>query len=200
MSPRTDAIRAGDGSRLLGHLPAGERRTFTERCTTVELEFGQVLTEPAERVRYVYFPIAATISLNAPAGVGSRLEVALIGNEGLLRGNRGPGRRGAPAGARATPRECATLVSRCVSNRAVAVAGASRDDRALRLHSASPDRTDGGLHPLPPAGGAARKVAVDDAGPCRRLRVPADPSLPRSNAGSAPRRRDNGRPRCSRAE
>lgn len=84
MSPRTDAIRAGDGSRLLGHLPAGERRTFTERCTTVELEFGQVLTEPAERVRYVYFPIAATISLNAPAGVGSRLEVALIGNEGLL--------------------------------------------------------------------------------------------------------------------
>lgn len=84
MSSRTDAIRAGDGNRLLGHLSARERRSFTERCSTVELEFGHVLAEAEEPIRYVYFPMAACISLNAPAGDGPTLEVALIGNEGML--------------------------------------------------------------------------------------------------------------------
>lgn len=84
MSSRTDAIRAGDGNRLLGHLSARDRRSFTARCKTVELEFGQVLAEPDERIRYVYFPLSACISVNAPAGGGATLEVGLIGNEGML--------------------------------------------------------------------------------------------------------------------
>ena len=84
MTSRTDALRAGDGNRVLGRLSARERRGFTERCTTVELEFGQILAEPDQRIRYVYFPLVACISLNAPAGAGSTLEVAMIGNEGVL--------------------------------------------------------------------------------------------------------------------
>ena len=84
MSSRTDAIRAGDGNRLLGHLSTRDRRSFTELCKTVELEFGQVLAEPDEQIRFVYFPLAACISVNAPGGGGVTLEVALIGNEGML--------------------------------------------------------------------------------------------------------------------
>ncbi|WP_299696314.1 Crp/Fnr family transcriptional regulator [Hydrocarboniphaga sp.] len=50
----------------------------------VELSFGDVLCEVGAPIRDVYFPTQSFISLMATGGGDARLEVALIGNEGML--------------------------------------------------------------------------------------------------------------------
>jgi CRP-like cAMP-binding protein len=50
----------------------------------VELKFGDVLREPGQRFRHVYFPTSCSISLLAPSDAGATLEVAVIGDEGVL--------------------------------------------------------------------------------------------------------------------
>ena len=71
-------------SRLLAHLPAREGKSFLGLCDTVELTFGQVLAEPDVRIRDVYFPVTGFVSLIAPVGPDTSLEVGLIGAEGML--------------------------------------------------------------------------------------------------------------------
>ena len=53
-------------------------------CEPVELAFADVLSEPGDRIRHVYFPREAFVSLAAPADGRGSLEVGLIGNEGML--------------------------------------------------------------------------------------------------------------------
>jgi CRP-like cAMP-binding protein len=50
----------------------------------VELIIGDVLYEPAERIRHVYFPVDGFISLLIPVDGRASLEVELVGDEGLL--------------------------------------------------------------------------------------------------------------------
>ena len=52
-------------------------------CEEVELAFGEILVEPGEAMRDVYFPTRSSISLLAPIGGDHVLEVALTGNEGV---------------------------------------------------------------------------------------------------------------------
>ena len=52
-------------------------------CEEVELAFGEILVEPGEAIRDVYFPTRSSISLLAPIGADHVLEVALTGNEGV---------------------------------------------------------------------------------------------------------------------
>ena len=52
-------------------------------CETVELAFPDVLAEPGESIRHVYFPTASFISLVTPLEGKNSLEVALAGNEGM---------------------------------------------------------------------------------------------------------------------
>lgn len=69
---------------LLAALPRKDFKQFLGACAVVDLNFGEVLAEPGERVKHVYFPTQGFISLVAPIDGRPALEVGLVGNEGML--------------------------------------------------------------------------------------------------------------------
>jgi CRP-like cAMP-binding protein len=71
-------------NRLLGDLPSNSFTWIRGECELVEQTKGDVLYEPGERIRDVYFPTQSVISLVAKAHDHASLEVALIGNEGMV--------------------------------------------------------------------------------------------------------------------
>jgi CRP-like cAMP-binding protein len=82
--PRIAAAVIARGNRLLGALPNRERRRVLERCEPVELVFGEVLYEQGARIHHVYFPTDSFISLISALGDRPKLEVGLVGAEGML--------------------------------------------------------------------------------------------------------------------
>jgi CRP-like cAMP-binding protein len=75
---------AAVGNRLLDALPSKDRQRLMAGCKPVELVLTEVLTEPSERIRYVYFPTQSFVSLITPTDGRASLEVGLVGNEGML--------------------------------------------------------------------------------------------------------------------
>ncbi|MEP7068773.1 MAG: Crp/Fnr family transcriptional regulator [Usitatibacter sp.] len=71
-------------NRLLAALPAKDRERLYARGEVVDLVFTQVLANPGEAVRHVYFPAESFISLVTPMGGKATLEIALAGNEGMF--------------------------------------------------------------------------------------------------------------------
>ncbi len=81
MSPPKRVIAT---NRLLDALPANERRRVLAASESVELVFADVLYEPRDTLKEVYFPLEGLISLIVPVDGAAGLEVGLIGNEGMF--------------------------------------------------------------------------------------------------------------------
>jgi len=64
-------------------LSRKDKHHFLAGCDKVELIFNAVLCEPGDPIRNVYFPSGSYISLVCPVDGHTRLEVTLIGNEGM---------------------------------------------------------------------------------------------------------------------
>jgi CRP-like cAMP-binding protein len=71
-------------NRLLRALPRADRARLAPLLQRVNLERGQVLSEQASELHYVYFPISAVLSLQYALGDGSTREIAGIGSEGVI--------------------------------------------------------------------------------------------------------------------
>ncbi len=69
---------------LLAALPGRDRKRFLAGCESIELVSGEILTEPGEPIRHVYFPTDSFISVVAQIDDSTRLEVGLIGDEGMF--------------------------------------------------------------------------------------------------------------------
>lgn len=69
---------------LLAALPRKDYRRLLAGLQQVTLTFGEILYEPGETIRHVYFPDASLISLLTLADGHLALEVGLIGREGMV--------------------------------------------------------------------------------------------------------------------
>jgi CRP-like cAMP-binding protein len=70
-------------NRLLSALPEQEFEELRPKLQRVELTLRQVLEEPNESIRYVYFPDPSVSSVVAITPENERLEVGLFGPEGM---------------------------------------------------------------------------------------------------------------------
>jgi CRP-like cAMP-binding protein len=70
-------------NRLLGALPRREYARLLPRLKPVNLVFGDVLYEPGDTIKRVYFPNDSIVSLLAIIPDRSGLEVGMVGNEGM---------------------------------------------------------------------------------------------------------------------
>jgi CRP-like cAMP-binding protein/PAS domain-containing protein len=69
---------------LLAALPVEDRHRVAAELKPVTLTFGEVLFAPGERIRYVYFPTDALVSLSTSVKGGPAMEVGLVGREGMV--------------------------------------------------------------------------------------------------------------------
>lgn len=77
------AIQAID-NQLIRRLPANDQRQLVAACESVHWRLSEVLCEPGSPVRHAYFPVSGFLSLVAQGASGPRLEVGMIGCEGML--------------------------------------------------------------------------------------------------------------------
>lgn len=71
-------------NRLLSALARKDHRQLVAACDEVELSLGDILWEPRKRIQHVYFPLDSFVSQLIPIDARENLELALVGNEGML--------------------------------------------------------------------------------------------------------------------
>jgi CRP-like cAMP-binding protein len=74
------------GNAILNALPTDVRERVMRHMTPVSLKIKTVLFEPGEVTSDVHFPLSGVISLVTPLQEGNVVEVATVGNEGIVGG------------------------------------------------------------------------------------------------------------------
>jgi CRP-like cAMP-binding protein len=75
--------RTPPANRVLASLPARSYQRLRAQLEPVVLAFGQILYEPGQTIRQVYFPVDCLISLLTAVDKRRTLEVGMVGNEGM---------------------------------------------------------------------------------------------------------------------
>jgi CRP-like cAMP-binding protein len=83
-TPRSKPAFAARANRLVAALPQRSQSGLLAGCELADLPFAAVLCEEGELMQNVYFPTDSVISLVTTLADGARLEVGIIGNEGML--------------------------------------------------------------------------------------------------------------------
>jgi CRP-like cAMP-binding protein len=73
-----------NGNRLLAALPDADFARLAPMLEPVQVEVGEVLCEPGDPIRHIYFPHDSLVSLLGVAEGRMTLEVGLVGREGML--------------------------------------------------------------------------------------------------------------------
>jgi CRP-like cAMP-binding protein len=81
---KTTALRAPPTNRLLAALPKNEYEQLLPKLKPFPLVFGEVIYEPGDLIRDVYFPTSGIISLLAAVEDRATLEVGIVGREGMV--------------------------------------------------------------------------------------------------------------------
>ncbi len=76
-------IRGETVNRLLAMLPKKEYERLLPGLKRIPLTFGEVLYEPGDTIKQVYFPNDSIVSLLSRTQERSTLEVGMVGNEGF---------------------------------------------------------------------------------------------------------------------
>src|SRR5258706_15792443 len=78
------ARRAPVANSMLAALPRKQYQRLSTGLESVALGFGEVLHEPGERIRHVYFPSDSLVSLLTVVEGHRALEVGMVGREGMV--------------------------------------------------------------------------------------------------------------------
>jgi CRP-like cAMP-binding protein len=84
MGSNGSAHMAPAANHLLASLPEVERDALMMHMRPTHLTVKTVLFDPGQTISHVYFPIDGVISLVTPLADGNIVEVATIGNEGIV--------------------------------------------------------------------------------------------------------------------
>jgi CRP-like cAMP-binding protein len=77
-------VAAHRENRILTALPTSDRMQLFDVVSSVALPVKTVLFEPGDPIDAVYFPVDGVISLVTPFHDGAMVEVASVGNEGIV--------------------------------------------------------------------------------------------------------------------
>jgi len=81
--PLTAKLNPPVENRLLAALPKKEYQRLLPELERVSLPFAEILYEPGDTIRHVYFPNDSIVSLLSVVAERSTLEVGIVGNEGM---------------------------------------------------------------------------------------------------------------------
>ena len=82
--PAQHGIQGPRQNHLLAALPEADYERIAPHLELVELKLGQVLYESGSRMRHVYFPTTAIVSLLYVMENGASAEIAVVGNDGIV--------------------------------------------------------------------------------------------------------------------
>ena len=77
-------VQRRDANHILSSLPAADHRRALTKLKPTSFRRGQALYEADKPISYVYFPRSGVASMVARMAEGGTIEVATIGNEGVV--------------------------------------------------------------------------------------------------------------------